>query len=157
MPLNESNKSLFQDFSLLQISHLEFDFDKYEIGSWGAQFKMKTLKLDDLRPDSNLFVKKMFEPRTKDDYFIKLNYSVDEKTNAALKFTLDHLKINLCLPYILRLYSMVMEAVGSTGNEKKQTNTTNTDAAIEKAKDVALKKLNTLNPTESKRLSIGNT
>ena len=107
----------YQDFSLLQISKVLFDFNKYEAdGRWNAMFKMKALKLNDLRPDSNLAVKEMFVPKTKDRHFIDLAYSMDAEANAKLNFNLDHLKINLCLPYILKLYSMVMEAVGSSGN-----------------------------------------
>jgi hypothetical protein len=147
--LSESSKMIFQDFSLLQISHMLFDFNKYEIGSWQALFKMKALRLEDLRPDSNLFVKQMFAPRTEDSFFIDLEYSVDTETNAMLKFSLDHLKINLCLPYILKLYSMVMEAVGSSKeNNSPDKTTANTDAAI----DSALKKLNPLDA--NRRLSI---
>ena len=125
MLMNESYTSSYSNFSLLQISHLLFDYKKFEAGSWDAIFKMKALKLNDLRPDSNLAVKEMFVPRTKDSYFINLAYSVDAETNATLNFALDHIKINLCLPYILKLYSMVMEAVSSSGGEKNGEKETN--------------------------------
>ena len=62
----------------------------------------------------------MFIPLSKDSYFILVNYRVDNLQNAFLEFYLSHLKINLCLPYILKLYQMVIEATNSSQNQSNQ-------------------------------------
>lgn len=63
----------------------------------------------------------MFIPLSKDSYFILVNYRVDNLQNAFLEFYLSHLKINLCLPYILKLYQMLIEATNSSQNQSNQT------------------------------------
>ena len=65
--------------------------------------EIKTLILTDLRPDSNLAVKEMFVPMAKDDFFFAMTYDYDALVGSALKFTLEYIKINLCLPYVLKL------------------------------------------------------
>lgn len=62
----------------------------------------------------------MFIPLSKENFFIVVNYKVDNLQNAQLDFTLSHLKINLCLPYILKLYQMLMDAIGNNNNNNEQ-------------------------------------
>lgn len=50
-------------------------------------------------------------PLSKEKYFIEIVYQVEQAQNAKLHFVLDHLRINLCLPYILKLYQMAMDAI----------------------------------------------
>ena len=58
----------------------------------------------------------MFIPLSKEKYFIEVNYDVNKFQNASLDFTLSHLKINLCLPYVLKLYQIAMDAIAPTTN-----------------------------------------
>ena len=99
------------NFSSLEVQEVFLIYDRYQNNSWNANFKMKALKLKDLRPDSNLAIKEMFTPKSKEKFFIELLYSVDKDMNANLKFEIDHLRVNLCLPFILKLYGMAMEAI----------------------------------------------
>lgn len=107
------------DFSHLEIQDIDFDYVKHDDLSWLAVFKMKEMRLNDIRPDSNLAVKEMFIPLSKDSFFIVVDYKVDKSQNAQLDFTLSHLKINLCLPYILKLYQMLMDAVSPPNSSPK--------------------------------------
>jgi len=54
---NQTHLKEAVDFSLLLISRIEFNFLKYNSVQWDAFFKMKALRLSDLRPESNLAVK----------------------------------------------------------------------------------------------------
>jgi hypothetical protein len=53
----------------------------------------------------------MFIPMSKNSYFFEMDYDFDDQSVSNLKFEVDHLKINLCLPYVLKLYQMAMEAI----------------------------------------------
>ena len=53
----------------------------------------------------------MFQPLSESVYFIELVYSFKTNKNSFLEFSIDHLRINLCLPYILKLYQMAMDAI----------------------------------------------
>lgn len=108
------------NFSHFEIQDIDFDYAKNDNLSWLAVFKMKELHLNDIRPDSNLAVKEMFIPLRKDNFFIVVNYKVDKSQNAFLDFTMSHLKINLCLPYILKLYQMVMNAIGPSPEQAQK-------------------------------------
>ena len=61
-------------------------------------------------------------PLHTDNYFIELKYSTKSNKESFLDFTLDHLRINLCLPYVLELYKFAMEAI-NTSNEQTSSNT----------------------------------
>ena len=69
---------------------------------------------------------------SKEQDFLKISYRFEPPGNAHLDFFLDNLKINLCLPYVLRIYNFAMDAINvSNKNEtkidKKDTNQTNFD------------------------------
>lgn len=99
---------------------MDFSYLKYQSAAWNAYFKMKALNLVDTRPDSNLAVKDMFMPIDPDAYFIELVYATLANQDSNLDFTIDHLRINLCLPYILKLYQIAMEAISSPNKEAKK-------------------------------------
>lgn len=65
----------------------------------------------------------MFIPLSKESFFIVVNYKVDKSQNASLDFTLSHLKINLCLPYILKLYQMLMDALANPSSAQQKPTT----------------------------------
>ena len=69
----------------------------------------------------------MFAPLSKDAYFIELLYRNKSPQESVLDFGLDHIRINLCLPYILKLYQMAMEAIGS--NKKQESEVAKVDSA----------------------------
>ncbi len=73
----------------------------------------------------------MFMPLSRDAYFIELVYSVLASQESELKFRIDHLRINLCLPYILKLYQIAMEAISSP-NKEPNTNTSKNRKPVEK-------------------------
>ncbi|CAF0714006.1 unnamed protein product [Brachionus calyciflorus] len=104
-----SNRSFFSHF---EIQSIKFKFVKNENTSWRADLNMRSLVLNDVRPDSNLAVKEMFVSSKEKD-FIQITYLVNSIGQAKLDFLLDNLKINLCLPYVLRLYQIAMEAISS--------------------------------------------
>lgn len=120
---DKSKKKECIDFSQLLINRVEFTFLKYDSVEWDAIFKMKALYLKDLRPESNLAVKEMFLPINTNEYFINLIYSNKNTNESVLDFTIDYLRINLCLPYVLKLYQMAMEAINSPNKDKKQQQT----------------------------------
>ncbi len=126
---DKSKKKECIDFSQLLINRVEFTFLKHDSVEWDAIFKMKALYLKDLRPESNLAVKEMFLPINTNEYFINLIYSNKNTNESVLDFTIDYLRINLCLPYVLKLYQMAMEAINSpTNKDKKQQQTINTNS-----------------------------
>ena len=51
-------------FSSLQVQEVFLIYDRYQNNSWNANFKMKALKLKNLRPDSSLAIKDMFTPKS---------------------------------------------------------------------------------------------
>jgi hypothetical protein len=73
----------------------------------------------------------MFIPLSKENYFIEVNYKVDKSQNANLDFTLSHLKINLCLPYVLKLYQIAMDAIAPS----KENPQTSNDSKSQKIKN----------------------
>ena len=100
---SKGNQVFFSDF---RIKEIDFEYIKEERNYWFAELKMKELVLNDVRPNSNLAVKEMFIPLKKDTMLITLKYEVDPGNNAKLNFTMGNIQINLCLPYILKLYQM---------------------------------------------------
>ena len=114
--LNLTSDTKYEPFSDFGIDKITFDYDKKNTGSWNATLKITGLNLDDIRKLSNLAVKKMFVPLQRDE-LIYVNYRVDRSGNASLKFVLDALRVNLCLPYILKLYAMVMEALSTADSQ----------------------------------------
>lgn len=130
------------DFSHLEIQDIDFDYVKHDDLSWLAIFKMKEMRLNDIRPDSNLAVKEMFIPLSKDSFFIVVDYKVDKSQHAQLDFTLSHLKINLCLPYILKLYQMLMDAISppnsSPSSQQPQQNKPTTPSGKHRESTAAL-------------------
>ncbi len=119
------------DFSLFRISQVDFKYLKHSTGFWKAFFNMRALRLKDTRPDSNLAEKEMLMPLDASKDFINLVYQTTPDGHSKLRFDIDHLKINLCLPYILKLYQIAMEAVSSPAK------TTVKKAAVEKTRAVA--------------------
>lgn len=101
------------DFSLFRINQVDFDYFKYTTGSWDAELKLRALRLQDTRPDSNLSEKEMLMPLDKNAYFIELLFKTMANGDATLTFKIDHLRINLCLPYILKLYQIAMDAISA--------------------------------------------
>lgn len=101
------------DFSLFRINQVDFDYFKYTTGSWDAELKLRALRLQDTRPDSNLSEKEMLMPLDQNAYFIELLYKTMANGDATLTFKIDHLRINLCLPYILKLYQIAMDAISA--------------------------------------------
>lgn len=59
-------------------------------------------------------------PISKENYLIEVIYRMNAEQNAKLEFIVDHLKINLCLPYILKLYQMSMDAMATNNKDKPQ-------------------------------------
>lgn len=101
------------DFSLFRINQVDFDYFKYTTGSWDAELKLRALRLQDTRPDSNLSEKEMLMALDQNSYFIELLYKTMADGDATLTFKIDHLRINLCLPYILKLYQIAMDAISA--------------------------------------------
>jgi hypothetical protein len=77
----------------------------------------------------------MFLPLSKDSYFIEMTYVFNPKNDSRLDFILDHLRINLCLPYVLKLYQMTMEALGTNTNNKQEANSPVKPNIIKKVKN----------------------
>lgn len=107
-----SSTTKYEPFSDFGIDKINFLYDKKETGTWKATLKIAGLNLDDMRKLSNLAVKRMFVP-LRDCDLIYVKYRVDRSGNASLKFGMNELRVNLCLPYILKLYGMVMEALNT--------------------------------------------
>lgn len=63
----------------------------------------------------------MFVPLNTNEYFIDLTYSNRTETESFLTFNIDYLRINLCLPYVLKLYQMAMEAITPPNKQNQQT------------------------------------
>ena len=116
--------SKFTNFGLLEIEDILLDFSSNENTSWKANLKLRALNVNDLRPDSNLAVKEMFIPTCKEKFFIEMIYSSDPVEFEKLEFALDHIRINLCLPYILKLYQFAMEAINTSPAPNQAANTT---------------------------------
>jgi hypothetical protein len=108
-----------QAFSYFHISEVNLVYLKCENNHWLCKFRLKRFELDDVRPNSTLAVKQMFVPLVNDLALIKISYLVDAGNNAWLKFQLDNMRINLCLPYILKLYQIAMSAIGDDGSKAK--------------------------------------
>ena len=74
----------------------------------------------------------MFLPIDTNNYFIDLTYSNVTAFESVLNFNIDYLRVNLCLPYILKLYQMAMEAINSPNKQKQNKPatpvTSNTDS-----------------------------
>lgn len=111
--------TLYSKFSELRIKEINVGYLKMENSSWYAMLKFKALELDDERPNSTLAVKQMFQPLKRDVPLIQLLYYVDSSSNAQLALLLDNLRVNLCLPYILKLYQMAMDAISINDPNKK--------------------------------------
>ena len=140
-------RSVPVQFSHLQIDEIFFDYEKYESVAWALNLKLKDLFLKDVRPASNLAVKeyetnpnsithsnmiaihfllhskieRMFLPMLRHSYFIEISYTMDVGDKATILFLIDHLKINLCLPYVLKLYQMAMEAISGSNSPQDVT------------------------------------
>ena len=71
-------------------------------------------------------------PLHTDNYFIELKYSTKSNKESFLDFTLDHLRINLCLPYVLELYKFAMEAINTP--DKQTSSNTISKSSIEFSK-----------------------
>ena len=101
------------NFSQLEIDEILFNFIQNKFDSWSLDLKLRDLNLTDLRPDSNLAVKEMFMPITRNSYFFKMVFDSNQKTESNLEFEVDYIKVNLCLPYVLKLYQMAMDAIST--------------------------------------------
>ena len=62
----------------------------------------------------------MFLPIDTNNYFIDLTYSNKTANESFLDFKIDYLRVNLCLPYILKLYQMAMEAINAPNKQQQQ-------------------------------------
>ena len=87
----------------------------------------------------------MFKPLNTEAYFIDLKFELCSKDLSVLKFKIDHLGINLCLPYILQLYQFAMDAINSTTS--KETGDAAKTAAASIVVDTAVKKKTPATPT----------
>jgi hypothetical protein len=109
-----------QTLSDFNIKQIKLVYLKRENNRWLCKLSLKEIYLTDIRPNSNLAVKQMFVPLNSDLSLIKISYVVDANNNAHLKFGLDNMRINLCLPYILKLYQIAMSAIGDDDTKKKK-------------------------------------
>jgi hypothetical protein len=84
----------------------------------------------------------MFMPISDDAYFISLKYSTNLNQESILEFEIDHLRISLCLPYILDIYKFVMDAINTdkpdASVKQKQTETTKKKLQIEENTNEAI-------------------
>ncbi len=72
----------------------------------------------------------MIVPLCKEKYFIEMWYTFDPIEFAKLHFIIDHIRINLCLPYILKLYQMAMEGINTDdSNNKNQIKPVSSDTS----------------------------
>ena len=62
-------------------------------------------------------MKKMFVPLKRNEV-IFVNYRVDRTGNTSLKFGLAELYVNLCLLYIVKLYTMVIKALNTNDSQQ---------------------------------------
>jgi hypothetical protein len=134
------------NFSQLEIDEILFNFIQNKFDSWSLDLKLRDLNLTDLRPDSNLAVKEMFIPIMRKSYFFKMVFNSNQITESNLEFEVDHIKVNLCLPYILKLYQMVMEAV-STQPKTVDANINSADSNVGASSEVS--KLSKKKPDQS--------
>lgn len=91
----------------------------------------------------------MIIPSDSDKYFIEMVYSSEPGVLDHLTFVLDHIRINLCLPYILKLYSMATDAVSSPA-----TTSATAEAATKAVKPVSnAGRKSIINETEESKTS----
>lgn len=119
-PTSERPQANIIPFSDFQIQEIKIHYVKYEDDKWIAKLNLKKVFLDDVRPNSNFVVKQMFVPLSEND-IITLTYEEERKNISKLTFGLDNLRVNLCLPYLLELYNMAMDAI-NTGTPNQTIN-----------------------------------
>lgn len=66
----------------------------------------------------------MFVPLNTNEYFIDLTYSNRTEKDSFLGFNINYLRINLCLPYVLKLYQMAIEVISPPSKQQSSASET---------------------------------